>query len=372
MRIAINARLLLPNRLEGIGRFLHEVTRRLVISRPNDEFILFFDRPFDNTFSYGPNVEMVHLPPPTRHPLLWYLWFEWAIPWALRRYDADVFVSMDNYCSLRSKVPTLMVTHDIAHCYYPDQIPPLVNRFYQYYVPRYLERVEQLVTVSHFCKQDIVQQYGVDPAKIGVACNAPSPAFRPLSNAEINEVRQKYSDGQPYFFYLGAIHPRKNIDRLIKAFDQFKAATQSPVKLLLGGRLAWQSGPLKATYEAARYRDDIQLLGYVSDEDLVRLVGGALALTYISLFEGFGVPIVEAMQAGVPVLTSTISSMPEVADGAALLVDPTDVNAIAKQLQRLCDDPHLRATLINKGLERANCYSWEAAEQVVNASIDKL
>lgn len=369
MRIAVNARFLLPNRLEGIGRFTYEVLQRLALRRPDDEFILFFDRPFDPDFVNLPNMQGVVLPPPTRHPLLWYLWFHWVVPRALRRHRADLFLSMDGYCAMRTDVPTVMVTHDIAHCHYPHQIPFAARWYYAYFVPRYLRQAAAVVTVSHFCKVDIHRQYGTPLDKLHVACNAAAPAFRPLTAAAQAQVRAQYTQGRPYFFYLGAVHPRKNLPRLIEAFDVFKTLTSADTQLLIGGRLAWQTGPVNAAWAAATHRDAIQFLGYVPDDQLPGLVGAADALTYVSLFEGFGVPLIEAMQAGVPVITSNVTSMPEVAGGAALVVNPLDTAAIAAAMQQLYTDPHLRQQLVTVGLQRSTTYTWDAAVDAVERAI---
>lgn len=370
MRIAVNTRLLLPQRLEGIGRFKHEVLQRLVERYPEHEFLFLFDRPYDDCFVYGPNVEAVVVPPPSRHPVLWYLWFEWALPLVLSRHRADVFLSMDGYCSLRTKVPTVMVTHDIAHVHYPEQVPAAARWYYNHFVPRYLARANSVVTVSDFCRSDISEHYAIPLDKIRVAGNAAHPRFVPLDAKGQARVRQQYAEGQQYFFYLGALHPRKNIARLLQAFSAFKAQTSSPVKLLIGGRFAWQSGGIKTAYDQSEYREDIHFLGYVQDEDLVRIIASAMALTYVSLFEGFGVPIIEAMQAGVPVMTSSVSSMPEVAGDAGLLVDPTNTVEIAAGMQRLYEDEGLRQQLSKRGFNRAGIYTWEQTTDVIEQALN--
>lgn len=372
MRIAINTRFLLKNRLEGMGRFTYEVAQRLVERRINDDFIFLFDRPFDPEFVKHPRIEAVVVHPPARHPLLWYLWFEYTVPYILRVKKADAFISMDGYCSLISKVPTVMVSHDIAHVHYPDQIPFLPKSYYNYFVPRYLKRANQLVTVSHFCKQDIVAHYGIEESKISVACNGISPTFVVVDEQKQLQIRAQYSEGEPYFFYIGAIHPRKNIVRLIQAFDAFKQHTGAPMKLLVAGRFAWQTGEISTAYENASHKGDIKFLGYVSDEELPFLSGSALALTYISLFEGFGVPLIEAMQAEVPVITSNVSSMPEVAGDAALLVDPKSVVKMAEAMQEMYENPDLRKTLIEKGRIQAQKFSWEKATDVVEKALERL
>lgn len=369
MRIVINTRFLLSKHLEGIGRFTHEVAQRLVAQRPDDDFIFLFDRSFEERFIYADNVTPVIVSPPARHPLLWWFWFESRLPSILRQQQADVFLSPDAYCSLRTDVPTVMVTHDIAHVHYPQQIPYLVNKYYQHFVPRFLKRADHIVTVSGHGAKDIHQVYGTPWEKISVACNGCNADFRPLSDIEVIDIRQRYSDGQPYFFYLGAVHPRKNVGRLIQAFNDFKRQSDSPIKLLIGGRLAWQTGDVKQAYEQSPYKADIKLLGYIADEDLPMLVGSALALTYVSLFEGFGVPLLEAMHAEVPILTSDVSSMPEIAGAAGLHVDPNDEVAITKGMLQLWQDSGLRQQLILAARKQRGQFSWEYATKVVEEAM---
>jgi len=369
MRVAINTRFLLSGSLEGMGRFTLEVSKRLVEQHPDWEFLFLFDRPYDPVFLFGPNVRPVVVPPPARHPLLFYLWYEWAVPAVLQKRQADVFLSTDNFGSLRTSCPTVIVCHDLAFKHFPEQVDRLTGWFYNYYVPRYYQKAEHIIAVSDFTRQDIIRQYGISPDKVSVACNAAGPAFRPLGPEEVEKVRREYSDGQPYFFYVGSIHPRKNVARLIRAFDQFKARSGSTVKLLLAGRMAWKTGEVKQAWERARCKKDIVFLGYVPEEKLPALLGGALGLTYVSLFEGFGVPLLEAMQAGVPVITSDRSSMPEVAGEAALLVDPEREEEIARAMQQIQKDDRLRNSLIEKGMVQREKYSWERAADVVEAAI---
>lgn len=365
MRIAVNVRFLLKGRLEGIGGYTFEVVRRLVTKHPEHEFLFFFDRPFDPSFQFGPNVKPIVAYPPARHYLLWWWWYEMSLPFLLKKYKADVFFSPDGYCSLRSKVPTVMVTHDIAHVHYPDQIPAWARHYYHRYVPRYLHRAERIITVSEFVKQDIRQYYQIPVEKITVAGNGVKASFRPVSKDRQTTIRTQYAKGKPYFFYLGAIHPRKNVERLIQAFDQFRSQYPSDIQLLLGGRLAWRSSTIEKAWQEATHRDDIHLLGYIPDEELPELLGSALALTYISLFEGFGVPLLEAMRAEVPVITSNVSSLPEVAGDAALLVNPTSTSEIAHAMQRIASEPKLTQKLIAAGKQKRQAYSWDQTATII-------
>lgn len=372
MRVAVNTRILLRDRLEGVGWFTYEVCRRLVARHPGWEFLFLFDRPFDPGFVFGSNVRGIVVPPPARHPLLWYLWFNVSLPVVFARERPDVFFSPDGHCSLRSRVPTAMVLHDIAHVHFPEQVPGAVRWFYDRYIPRYLERAEGVITVSEASRRDIHRYYGLPEGRIAVCGNGARPQFLPLADQEKEVVKKEYAGGQPYFFYLGSIHPRKNIFRLIKAFDRFKAATGAPVKLLIGGRFGWLTGETKAAYEEVSHREDIVFLGYVPEAELPRLLGGALALTYVSLFEGFGLPVLEAMQAEVPVITADTSSLPEVAGEAALLVDPESQEAIAKAMERIYTDSILRKKLIELGKVQRRKYSWEKTTEVIENELVKL
>ncbi len=372
MNIAVNTRFLLPGRLEGLGWYTYEVMHRMVQQHPEHQFIFLFDRPFDERFVFADNVLPKVVFPPARHPALWYTWFEWALPRILRQVKADVFLSPDSYCSLRTTTPTLMVTHDIAHVHYPEQIPSLVRRYYDYFVPKYLHRANKVVTISNFCKQDIIGYYNIPSEKITVAHNGSREGFFPLTGNEQQAVRDQFADGKPYFFYVGALHPRKNLVRLIQAFDQFKQQTAAPVQLLIGGRMAWQTSEIAAAKAAAQHEQDIHFLGYLDDQDLKKILAASLALTYVSLFEGFGLPILEAMYSETAVICSNVSSMPEVAGEAALKVDPTSTDEIAAAMQYIWRKPEERQALIEKGKLQREKFNWDETARILYQELNQL
>lgn len=365
MRIAVNTRLLFNEKLEGVALFNHEVVRRIVEQHPEDEFIFFFDRKFDPKYKYGPNVETVVLFPPARHPFLFIWWFEWAVANALHKWKADVFLSVDNFLSLRTSVPTVLVTHDLAHAHFPNWNTLLQRKYYQFFAPKFNRRAKRIVAVSEYTKLDLVTRYGISNGKISVACNGCREIFQPLNKDEIKQVRDEFAEGQPYFFYVGAVHPRKNIHRLIYAFDHFKKQSQSPLKLLIAGRFAWQAGKVKKAFDEVESQPDIHFLGFVNDNELARLTAGALACTYVSLFEGFGIPILEAMHCEVPVITSNTSSMPEVTGEAGLLVDPESVKSIAEAMHQIWQEEHLRSKLAKQGRRQRQKFTWQKAVEVV-------
>lgn len=262
-------------------------------------------------------------------------------------------------------VKTVLVTHDLAYLHVPVSPSFFQKKYYEFFSPRFNNRADHIVAVSQFTKKDIVRQFGVSPEKISVACNGCDDTFKVLSEEDRQLVQKKFASGRPYFFYVGAIHPRKNIHRLIEAFDQFKRAGNADVKLLIAGRFAWQAGAVRSAFERSAFQKDIRFLGYVSDDDLPRLMGAALACTYVSLFEGFGIPILQAMHCGVPVITSNESSMPEVAGKAGLLVNPYSVTEIARAMHQIWSDSHLYSKLVRETYIQKEQFSWQRAKDVV-------
>lgn len=363
---------MLAGKLEGIGWYTWEVVRRMAAAHPEDEFWLLFDRPYDPQFRFGPNVHLKVVSPPARHPVLWWVWFELSLPRALKQIGADVFFSPDNYCSLRAETPTAMVMHDIAYAHFPKYIPWLSRQYYRYFVPRYLHRAEKVIAVSEFTCRDIIQTLGIPAGKIQVALNGPREVFKPIPEADRQAIRDRFSGGAPYFLYIGAIHPRKNVPRLIRAFDRFKDATGLPHQLLLAGRWAWQTGEVRTAWEEARHRDDIRFLGYLDDQALAGVLGSAFALAYVSLWEGFGLPVLEALYAEAPVIFANASSLPEVAGPAGIAVVPESEASIAEAMIRLAKDPVLAGELIEKGRLQRRLFDWDRTAATVHAILCSL
>jgi glycosyltransferase involved in cell wall biosynthesis len=370
MIIAVNTRFLLPNRLEGMGWVAYETLSRMVAAHPEDTFVFFFDRPFEPSFVFAKNVIPVVLFPQARHPFLFVWWFEWSVARALKRYNADVFLSPDNFCTLRTDVPTCLVVHDVAWTHPESRVGGLMQWYYDFFAPRFLQKATRIVTVSNFVKQDALRAYPfLDEKKIEVAHNACRSDFKPLSEAEKTSVKAQYTEGSPFFIFVGAVHPRKNVHRLIEAFGLFKKRTNSAVKLVIVGRFGWQTGDVKAAFDGSDYQKDIIFTGYVANEEVPKLVGSALAVTYVSLSEGFGIPILEGFNCDVPVLTSTTTSMPEVAADAALLVNPESIEDIANGMEKLATNADLRADLIEKGKKRRVDFDWNNSAAILYKNV---
>jgi len=370
-RIAVNTRFLLHGQLEGIGLFTYESLKIIVAEHPEIDFYFLFDRAFHPSFIFAENVKSVVLFPPARHPFLWYCWFEMAVGNWLNKHQPDLFLSTDGYGCLRTKVPQVLVMHDLAFEHFPEQVPLITRLYYKYFMPKFAHKAARIATVSTYSKNDIIRQYGISSDKIDVVYNGSKHLYQPLSETEKAKVKNKLTDGADYFIYVGSIHPRKNIKNLLLAFEQYKTQTGTDTKLVLVGRKAWDFKEVEETHERMTHRRDVIFMGHVLPEDLAALMGGALAMVYVSLFEGFGIPIIEAMSCDVPVITSNATSMPEAAGDAALLVTPTAINDIAQAMITLGRNPTLRQELIAKGKAQCQKFSWTKTAHQLWASCER-
>ena len=358
-KIAVNVRFLIKGKLEGIGLFTYETLKLIVRDNPDVEFYFLFDRAYDPEFIFGPNVKPVVLFPQARHPFLWFWWFEISVSNWLNKHQPDLFLSTDGYGCLRSNVPQVLVMHDLAYEHFKEHVPLVTRSYYQYYMPRFAHKAARIATVSEFSKSDIIKQYGIKPSLIDVVYNAAKEVYKPVDLETQLQTKQRIANGCDYFVYVGSIHPRKNVARMLTAFDIFKHQTGSSKKMVIVGRMAWDYKDVDDTLAKMKHWDDVIFLGHVEPEELGRIVASAYAMVYVSLFEGFGIPIVEALSCHIPVITSNLSSMPEAAGDAAILVDPTSTNDIADAMVKIVGNKQLYNRLVERGQEQLKKFSWQ-------------
>ncbi len=371
MRIAINIRLWLPGRLDGIGWFAVETVMRITTQHPEHEFFLLCDRKVDLQWELPKNTHQVILHPPARHPVLWYLFFEWGVAPALKGLRIDLFVSTDGWMSLRTKVPTLTVIHDINYEHAEDYLRPSHQRYMKRYFPQFAQQAVRVATVSQFSRKDIAETYHIPLSKIDVVYDGSHSCYHPLSEDEKAAVREQYTQGCPYYIFIGTITKRKNLTNTLLAFDRFKESDEKSTKMLVVGSRVWWEGELKEAYDNMKYRQDVIFVGWAPATELAKMLAAAIALTYVSFFEGFGIPILEAFHAETAVISGNNTSIPEVAGDAALLADPYNVGEIASCMTRLAIDENLRNTLIAKGATRKDLFSWQRTADLLWDSMMK-
>jgi glycosyltransferase involved in cell wall biosynthesis len=370
MTIAVNVRFLLKNKLEGYGYFVNEIFAILTKSYPQHTFIFVFDRPFDTSFVFNnSNIIPIVVAPKARFALSYFWWYNFAVPFALKKYSPNIIVQPFGFCSLFTKTPQLLVLHDLAYKHYPNFIAKHHLLFYKLFTNLFAKKATRIATVSNFSKQEIQTFFKINSSKIDVVYSAAKLIFKPISNDEQAAIKEKYTNGDNYFLCVGGIHPRKNLYTVLKAFSKFKKWQLSNMKLVIVGRKAWQYETfinLLATY---KYKNDVVLLDYVNENDLAAITASAYSAIYASLYEGFGVPILEAMQSGVPVITSNVSSMPEVGGNCVLYCNPNSFESIAQQMIDIYKDENLRKTLVANGLQHCQKYSWHNTSSLIWQSI---
>lgn len=365
MRIAVNTRLLIPGRLEGIGNFAHEILSRLCQQHPEHEFLFLFDRTPDSQFKYASNVTFKRLLIPSRHPFLYNAYFDLELAWALRQWKADIYFSPDGYLSKYSPCPQIPVFHDLNFEHRPKDLPALDRWHYRSFFPKYAKWAKHIVTVSDYSKNDLMQSYAIEEEKITVCYNGIKSRYQPGTQTQREESQQKWAEGQPFFLYVGSLHARKNILGLLKGYENYASQSTKPLTLCIAGANMWSAGEEHQFLQSMKHKAGVKFLGRASEDDLESLYHGAHALILPSFFEGFGVPIVEAQQAGVPVICSQTTSMPEVAGDAALFIDPHKHTSISKAMLDL-ENTSLRNSLIEKGQSNAKRFQWETSAKQIH------
>jgi len=350
MNIGVNARHLVEDKLEGLGWYSYEIIKRLVDLRPKDNFILFYDRK-TNPLIFGENVTNVVLPPPTRHHKLFKLWFDFILPYNFKKFNIDIFFSPDGFVSTRTSIRQIGVIHDLNFEHYPNDLPKGVLNYYRKNMPVFARTASELVTVSNFSKKDIMEKYSISSKKIEVIYNGGSSFFKPLTIEERQDFKNNNKIQKPYFIYVGSLHKRKNIERMLKAFKIFNE--ENNFNLMIVGELMW-----KNQLNLEGLVQNVVFLGRKSKKELSSWVASSNGLIYVSYFEGFGLPVLEGMMSGIPVVTSNVTSIPEVGGNAVIYTDPFSVDSIKEGMKKAVK----KGNFINfrkKGLEQSKIFSWD-------------
>jgi len=297
---------------------------------------------------------------PTNRAPVRVMWEQLAQPWTLRRIDADLAHEPVFVGPLLAPCPVVATIHDLSFIRFPDLFRP-VNRLYLTVMTRLTaRRARRLIAVSAHAAAESVRLLGFPRERIDVLYHGVDPAFRPLPADEIAAFRRRQGLPERFLLFVGTLEPRKNLVRLVKAFARVH---DGQFRLALVGGKGWLYDELFAQVEACGLREEVIFPGYVMKEELPLWYNAAMALVYPSVYEGFGLPVLEAQASGTPVLTSNVSSLPEAAGGAALMVDPYDVEALAAGLDRIMIDGTLRRELRERGLSHAKRFSWSRTAQ---------
>ena len=360
------------HRRAGLGRYAESLTRALVAAHP-DRFGLFYNR----ERGVEPLAGLGHLPARTialgYKPWRMLVWLGQLGRVGLDRFlpGAELFHATEHLLLPLRSVPTVLTVHDLIFRYLPAHHKPLNRWYLNLTLPLYCRRATHIITISECTRRDLVTAYDLSTEKITVVYEAADPRFRIQSPETVAAVRARYDLPDHYLVFVGTIEPRKNLTRLLSAFETIRAEGLSD-GLVIVGRRGWLYDDFFAALERSPVRDAVIFPGYVPDEDLPAIYAGAQVLVFPSLYEGFGLPVLEAMACGTPVTASSASSIPEVGGDAVLYFDPTDTDEMIETTRRLLRDAALREEMRTRGLVWANRFSWEQAANETKAVYDAV
>lgn len=305
------------------------------------------------------------------------LWTHLRLAAELWQHPPDVLFVPAHVLPVYCPVPALVTVHDLGYLHYPAAHRPFDRWYLNWTTRRHCRLARHIVADSQATKDDLVNYYGANPDRISVVYLGRDENLAPVTSSKIiSRAKTRYNIDGDYLLYLGTLHPRKNLVRLIEAFDLIRdtlPAAYRSLKLVIAGQKGWLYEDIFAKVQALGLEPQVIFPGFIPAEDKPALLSGALAYVFPSLYEGFGLPVLEAMVCGTPVLTSQVSSLPEVAGDAALLVDPHHPEPIARGLLRLVTDANLRRQLVERGFEQAEKFSWErAAGQVLKLLVSTV
>ncbi len=373
-RVAVAAR-------TGTEHYTYELLAALAQIDRSDRFTLYCNRRPAALPPLGPNFALRAIP----FPRLW-THARLSVELALRPPDV-LFVPahvLPLGAPLRRRTRTVVTVHDMGYLHFPEAHTPMHRRYLALSTLWSARAATHVIAISGATRDDLVRHAGIAPEKISVIYHGLSARFRPAGDTAIAAARARYGIAGPYFLYVGTVQPRKNLVRLIEAFaaagaggwevgvgagaSSFRLPSPIP-QLVIAGKRGWLTEAIERRAAELGVAERVIFTGYLPDEDVPALLSGALAFVFASLYEGFGMPVLEAMACGVPVLAANTSSLPEVAGDAALLVSPADTAAIAAGLARLAAEPALRAGLRARGLARAAQFSWERCARETLAAL---
>ena len=362
--IAIDGRPLHSER-SGIGRYTYQLTRAL-LKKNSGHNIFLYGNPFNLICQIHSENELDKyqgrkIPFPFRKVVRI---LSRLLVQTKRDLHIDVIFWTNFLGEFSSRYKSIITIHDMAHYYYPEHIIPGKGRLLQRYLAKHARRADLILCVSENTKKDVMKILDIPEEKVWVTYNGVGDEFRVINNKDLlREVRHKYKLPERFILFVGTVEPRKNISRLIEAYHILNSHYRIKEPLVMAGGKGWKNEALYQAIRRLRLEDRIIFTGYVNNSDLPLLYNAATLFVYPSLYEGFGLPVAEAMACGTPVVTSNISSLPEVAGDAALLVNPEDAEAIATAVYRLLTDEDLCCKLRELGLQRVKRFTWESCAQ---------
>lgn len=373
-RVGLNAHLLASAqtyRSAGINGYIYQLLRHLPAltgAAPALDYIAYLHDP---AFTPAAGLTVARSRWDTRSPWRRIAWEQTVL--AARSHQLDLLHGMAFAAPLAAACPTVITVHDLSFLRFPDAFRRFNRLYLSFITRRATRRAARVIAVSESTRQDVIGLCGVAPERVVTVPNGVSEAFAPAAAARVAELRQRHGLPDRFILFVGTLEPRKNLERLVTAYADLRAADRAVPPLVIAGARGWFYEQLFARVQELGLADAVRFPGFIPHEDLATWYSAAEIFVYPSRFEGFGLPVLEAMACGTPVITSTASSLPEVAGDAALLVAPDDVAGWTAALQQALADEELRTTLCSRGLQRARLFSWtRTAAETAQVYLDAL
>jgi glycosyltransferase involved in cell wall biosynthesis len=365
--IGVDATPLLGER-SGVGNYSARLLAAQLETEPEQEFLLYSNRLLENLEPALARAQKI----PGYFPRSRWLWMQMTLPKIIRQTNPDICHFTNALAPLWLNRPYVLSIHDATLFLYGRYHPRTRLLAIRLMLPLVVRRAAAIITVSHSARQDLQRILKIPEEKIHVVYEAAPKHFQQVTNpTELSRIQKKYNLPEQFLLYVGTLEPRKNLTRLVRALGRLKAQGQ-PQKLVMAGPWGWSMDDFQQQIEELDLKESVQLLGYVPEEDLPGLYSLATIFVFPSLYEGFGLPPLEAMACGTPVLSSKNSSLAEICGDAAYLVDPRNEESLVEGLQRLLTDEPLRETLKESGSKRAAEFSWERAAKETTAVYNKV
>lgn len=363
--IGLNAHLLSLSqsyRGAGISWYIFNLLTRLRQVSPDSFAYSAFlgDRAFQAQAS-GLGLKFSQLP--THRPVVRILWEQFVQPLALRQAKVDLLHALAFVAPLAAPCPFVVTVYDLSFLRYPEAFRPFNRWYLSQFTANTVKRAKAVMTISESTRRDVIDLLGVAPDRVYTIYCGVDDSFKSLPEPEVEAFKARRQLPDTFVLFLGTLEPRKNVDGLIRAYAAWKARDPKAPLLVIAGGQGWYYEEIFQLVESLNLTDSIRFPGYVPQEELPLWYNAASLFVYPSHFEGFGLPVLEAMACGTPVITSTASSLPEVAGDAARLVEPTDTDALAEALATVVTHPDLQMDMKEKGLAQAAKFSWEKTAQ---------
>jgi glycosyltransferase involved in cell wall biosynthesis len=361
--IGVDASRVTRPRRTGTENYSLRVLRELLAQDSRHAYRLYLSQPLtDGLLPIGPrtSTRLIRLPR---------LWTQLGLSAEMLGSPPDVLFVPSHVLPLVNSSRSVVVVYDVGHRFFPRAHTIAEWLYVEWAIRRHVRTATRLITISEASKRDLVRLYGADPQRIAVAYPAVDERFQPASDEQIRDVRRRYDLADRYVLHLGTIKPRKNLPRLVRAFA--RANLPKDTQLALGGMTTFGGSAVERAIEETGLGERVRRLAYVPDEDLPALYSGAAGVAIVSLYEGFGMPALEALACGAPLVASNRGSLPEIVGDAGIIVDPLDVTSIGSGLERAVGDVRLRDVLRQAGPRRAAGFDWASAARVTRQVLEQ-